>query len=137
MAENQKPASEKRKRRVRTVETVREQQAKRRQVKESEKPSRVRSVLRWIGTPFRRIASLKIWRSPALKPVRFIVKIIGYVLFVPYLKSSWKELRQVILARLETKLATHVGGTCFFSIFRSYRSRSRLWARQIFQETHS
>lgn len=95
MAEEQKPAAQKAKRRVRTVETVRQQQAKRRQVQANAKPSRRRTVGRWFGTPFRWVGSWKIWRSKALKPVRFIAKLIGYILFVPYLKNSFGELKQV------------------------------------------
>ena len=95
MANEPKPTLSKRKRRIRATETVRDQQAKRRQIKENVKPSRTRAVLRWLARPFRWIGSWKVWQWKGWKPVRFVGKIVGYILFIPYLKHSFRELRQV------------------------------------------
>lgn len=96
MAEADKSPSTKRraKRRVRPVESVREQRNKQ-QNETKTKPRRIGKLFHWLGWPFRWVASWKLWRHPLLKPVRFVAKIIGYILFIPYIRGSWRELRQV------------------------------------------
>lgn len=82
------------KRRVKPVESVREQRAK--QVV-SDKPRKrpVHKLLRWIAAPFRWVGSWSFWQSKWWKPFRFIGKILNYVLFIGYVRNSARELRLV------------------------------------------
>jgi len=91
--DSQQPAK-RAKRRVRPVETVREQRDKQQTVTQT-KPHRFRKLFSWLGTPFRAIARWSFWQSKAWKPFRVIGKVLGYILLVPYFRSSLVELKQV------------------------------------------
>jgi preprotein translocase SecE subunit len=91
--DSQQPAK-RAKRRVRPVETVREQRDKLQTVSQT-KPHRFRKLFSWLGTPFRAIAGWSFWQSKAWKPFRVIGKVLGYILLVPYFRSSLVELKQV------------------------------------------
>jgi preprotein translocase SecE subunit len=82
------------KRRVRPVETVRQQRDKQ-QTDVKTKPRRIRKVLHWLGTPFRTIAAWSFWQSKAWKPARVVGKILSRVLLISYFRSSVTELKQV------------------------------------------
>jgi preprotein translocase SecE subunit len=91
--DSQQPAK-RAKRRVRPVETVREQRDKQQTVTQT-KPRRFRKLFGWLGTPFRAIARWGFWQSKTWKPFRAIGKVLGYILLVPYFRSSLVELKQV------------------------------------------
>lgn len=91
-----------RKKRIRKVETVRERAEKAQ--KSVDKPKRIRSTatkatkpfkLIWLGLvtvlrPFRFV--LKPFKT---RPARFIGRILANVLFLGYVRNSWKEVKQV------------------------------------------
>ena len=85
----------KRSRRLKPALTMRERAE--RTAAQSGKPKRFGKTRRAIAAPFRKLGSvlrrfgrLRIW-----KPVRFVARIIGRVLFPRYLRNSWRELRMV------------------------------------------
>lgn len=82
------------KRRVRPVETVREQRDKR-QAAVKTKPHRLSKVTGWLAKPFRLMAAWSFWRSKAWRPFRFIGKVLSYVLLISYFRSSLRELKLV------------------------------------------
>lgn len=86
--------SDSRKRRKRPAETIRQQRAKS-QTGNDESSTVRRNKFRWLAKPFRAVADARIWQHKAWKPVRFVFRIIGYILLVPYFRSSFRELRQV------------------------------------------
>jgi preprotein translocase SecE subunit len=95
VAEETKPTAEKRaKRRVKPVETVRQQRDKQLESTQN-KSRRVRRFFHWLFTPLRRIGGLKVWQATWFKPIRWVAKIVGYILFIPYLKASFEELKLV------------------------------------------
>jgi preprotein translocase SecE subunit len=82
-------------RRLKPALTMRERAE--RATAQSDKPKRFSKLKKALAAPFRIIgnglrqfAQLSIW-----KPVKFVGRIIGRVLFPPYLRSSWRELRMV------------------------------------------
>ena len=82
------------KRRVRPIETVREQREKLQGTSKT-KPRRFGKLMSWLGWPFRAVARWSFWQSKAWKPFRTIGKVVGYVLLIPYFRSSLQELKQV------------------------------------------
>jgi preprotein translocase SecE subunit len=82
------------KRRVRPVETVREQRTKQ-QADPKVRSYRFRKILSWLAKPFHIIAAWSFWQSKAWKPFRFVGKILGYVLLISYFRSSLQELKLV------------------------------------------
>lgn len=88
-------SSKRPKRRVRAVETVREQREKQQAGDHKPKRRRIRKLFRWMATPFHKIAAWSFWQSKAWKPFRFIGKVLSYVLFIQYIRHSFKELKQV------------------------------------------
>ena len=96
MAEETKPSqSEKRtKRRVKPVETVRQQREKQLGSTQT-KPRRVRRFFRWLFTPFRWFGGLKVWQAKWFKPFRWVGRMLSYVLLIPYFKASFQELKLV------------------------------------------
>lgn len=65
-----------------------------RTVNKSQKPKRSRfagaSRLAVISKPFKKLGSLKIW-----KPLRVAGRFVGKILLPPYVRNSFRELRQV------------------------------------------
>lgn len=55
----------------------------------------VKKLLSWAFWPLAWLARRQFWQSKYLKPLRFIVKIIGYILFWPFIKGSIEELKNV------------------------------------------
>lgn len=94
MAEEPTKESKRPKRRVKQPVSIREQRDKQSATK-APKPKRVGRFFHWLGTPFRWIGSWKFWQSKWWKPFRFVGKILGYILFIPYIRSSLVQLRQV------------------------------------------
>jgi preprotein translocase SecE subunit len=88
----------KRKVRVRKTETVRERAAKETakvEAKASKVPKRrVRRAASAAARPFKRPARVVAWPF-RLRPVRFVGRILGRILWPKYFRNSWKELRQV------------------------------------------
>ncbi len=83
------------KRRVKPVESVRDQREK--QQGSSDKPKRrpIRKLFYWLGTPFRAIAAWGFWQSQAWKPFRVLGKVLATVLLIKYFRSSFSELKLV------------------------------------------
>lgn len=77
------------------AETVRQRQTS--VASKAEKPNhRIRSAVgRGISWPFRKVAGWKFWQHKAMKPVRFVAKWIGLIVWPPYLRRSLRELRLV------------------------------------------
>jgi preprotein translocase SecE subunit len=92
-SESTKPV-QRAKRRVKPVESVREQRDKQ-QSEVRTKPRRFHAVLRWLGTPFRIVGAWSFWQSKAWKPFRFVGKVLAYVLFITYIRNSYAELKLV------------------------------------------
>ena len=86
MADTAKP----KRRMVKKAETVREKAEKSALPKPEKKTGVIRLTLRYIGAPFR-------WIGRQLAKLgRFrVLRFIGKILWPPYFRSSWKELRQV------------------------------------------
>ena len=89
-------APQKKTRRLRAAPQTMRERAER-EANKQPKQRRVHVSLGWLLKPFRRIgrgvrrvSSLKIWR-----PVRFVGRILGRILFPRYLRRSFAELRQV------------------------------------------
>lgn len=94
MAKNESADSTKRtKRRVKSVATVREQRSQ--QSGKTQKRRPLRKLRGLVAAPFKRIAAWGFWQSPLWKPFRFIGKILSYVLFIGYIRNSFKELKLV------------------------------------------
>jgi preprotein translocase SecE subunit len=75
-------------RRIRKVETVREKAEK--TTAAQDKPRRLSKTTRVAGTPLRATGrGLK--KAGQVKPFR----ILGFIIVPPYIRNSWKELRQV------------------------------------------
>jgi preprotein translocase SecE subunit len=100
VAENSSSSSTRKKRRLKASPvSVREK----RQLAEQEatKPTRrkktgwMRRFFVWAFSPLVWLARRPFWQSKYLKPLRFIVKIIGYILFWPFIKGSMQELKYV------------------------------------------
>lgn len=77
------------------VETVRQRQSNVASKAEKPKHRVVRAAGRFISWPFRKVAGLKIWQHKAMKPLRFVLKVLSYVVWPPYLRNSLRELRLV------------------------------------------
>lgn len=82
------------KRRVRPVETIREQRDKQ-QAGAKVKSHRVSKAFRWLGTPFRAIAAWSFWQSKTWRPFRLVGKFLSYVLLISYVRNSFQELKLV------------------------------------------
>jgi preprotein translocase SecE subunit len=101
MADSTEKAPEKKKRRLRTAPTLREQAEK-----NSNKTTKRAHVRPFFGkvfgsrvfSPFRAIGRFikKLWLSGPLRPVRFIARLLGKILLPVYFRNSWKELRLVV-----------------------------------------
>lgn len=94
-------AEVRRKPRIRKTETVRERAAKeaaKTQSKAGKKPKRrVRKLLGTVARPFRILKKpvYVLTRPFRTRPVRFIGRILGRILWPRYFRESWKEVRQV------------------------------------------
>ena len=96
MAKTEQPSESRKraKRRLKPETSVREQRAKQ-QGSDKAKRRPLRAVGRGLSWPFRRIAARDVWRSKPLAPLRWLFKIIGYILFIPYIRASFAELKKV------------------------------------------
>ena len=98
--DSSKTSTQKTKRRLRAAPTLREQAEK--QTIKNEKsvntPSRRSRFFKSpVFAPFRFIGRVirAIWMSSLMRPIRFIVRIIGKVVWPQYFRNSFKELKQV------------------------------------------
>lgn len=84
--------------RVRKVETVREKQAKasaKAEAKAAKVPKRrVRRAASTVAKPFRAPVRVLTWPLRT-RPVRFVGRILGRILWPKYFRNSWNEIRQV------------------------------------------
>lgn len=88
-----------RKPRVRKVETIRERNVKavaKAEAKATKQPKRRRAtgLLAKIFRPFKKPLYTLAWPF-RLRPVRFIGRILGRILWPKYFRNSWQEIRQV------------------------------------------
>jgi preprotein translocase SecE subunit len=78
-------------RRIRKVETIREQAEKDSAAEKApKKQGLARRFFRFIGRPFRPVGRFFKWVGHFK-----VMRIIGYIIVWPYIRNSWKELRQV------------------------------------------
>lgn len=77
------------------VETIRQRQASEQSRADRPTGQRRGSIARVLGWPFRTVAGWGIWQTKALKPVRFVGRWIGLVIFPPYFRASFRELKLV------------------------------------------
>lgn len=95
MAEDKKSA---RKPRIRKVETVRERNQKvaaKAEAKANKTPKRrVRRVASTAVKPFRTPAKVLSWPFRT-RPIRFIGRVLGRILWPKYFRNAWAEIRQV------------------------------------------
>jgi len=103
----QKPS---RKLSLRKVKTVREQAEQ--AIEDSRQPRRLQTTRRKVGAPFRFVRNV-------LRPLgRFrVVRIIGWILVPPYIRSSAHELRQVTWPSLRESLRLTSAVFVFATIF--------------------
>lgn len=112
MADAAPKSNKKPKRRLRAVPTLREQTAE--VAASSEKPSRIKRILKVCFVPFRLIGRglqkfgrgiaksrfgqtvRKIARSRVFAPVRFLWRVLKKILLVDYFKGSWEEIKLVV-----------------------------------------
>ncbi len=96
MADNKPKAG--RKPRIRKTETVRERAARqsaKAEAKAGKTPKRrVRRAAAKVARPLSKPARIISWPF-RLRPVRFVGRILGRILWPKYFRNSWKELRQV------------------------------------------
>jgi preprotein translocase SecE subunit len=84
------------KRRLRApVETVRQRQTS--VASKAEKPRSGALDAFWSGftSPVRKFAGLKIWQSKGWRPFRFVGKWLGLIVWPPYFRQSFRELKLV------------------------------------------
>ncbi len=106
MAEESKDKAAKKTRKLRPVsETVRERAANTETDNAAQKPRRV-------GTFLRRVGSLGVW-----KPFKVVGRFVGRYLIPPYFKNSWKELRMVTWPNRRTTYRLTVAVIIFSIIF--------------------
>ncbi|MEK7152374.1 MAG: preprotein translocase subunit SecE [Patescibacteria group bacterium] len=105
----EKPAKSKR-RVVKKAETVREKTEK--AVEDSKQPRRLHITKRRVGVPFR-AAGKGAKTLGKFRPFR----IIGLILIPPYLRNSWKELRQVTWPKFRESLRLTFAVFAFAAIF--------------------
>jgi preprotein translocase SecE subunit len=77
------------------TETVRQRQAS--ELSRADRPTKQRrsAVGRFLSWPFRKVAGWSIWQAKALKPVRFVVRWVGLIVWPPYFRRSVEELKRV------------------------------------------
>jgi preprotein translocase SecE subunit len=84
--------------RVRKTETVRERTAKqtaKTEAKASKVPKRrLRRAAKTVVRPLRRPARVASWPF-RLRPVRFVGRVLGRILWPKYFRNAWTEIRQV------------------------------------------
>jgi preprotein translocase SecE subunit len=86
----------KNKRRLRApAETVRQRQTSAASKAEQPKNTALRSIGRGFTLPVRKVADLSIWRAKWLKPVRFVFRWLGLIVWPPYFRHSFRELKLV------------------------------------------
>ena len=116
-----KPAK---KRQLKKVETVR--QRAQRAGTTSAKTSRAKSATSKIGRPFKAIGRVlaKVFRPFAFvlkpfktRPARFIGRVLASVLLLKFIRSSWKEVRQVEWPDMRTTLRLTVAVYVFAILF--------------------
>lgn len=84
------------KRRLRApAETVRQRQSRNASNAELPKNAALRSVGRGFTMPLRKFTGLRIWQSKWFKPFRFIGKWLGLIVWPPYFRHSFRELKLV------------------------------------------
>lgn len=106
MAEQKpKSATKKPKRKLRAAPTLREQAAQSTAKSNTVKKSKLKTVFgSKVFAPFRAIGRLfrKIWGVKILRPIRFVARMIGYVLVPVYFRNSFKELKLVTWPNFKT-----------------------------------
>lgn len=85
--------------RIRKVETVRERNEKasaRAEAKAAKQPKRrrARGLLTKIFRPFKKPLHIITWPL-RLRPVRFVGRVLGRILWPRYFRNSWQEIKQV------------------------------------------
>jgi preprotein translocase SecE subunit len=86
----------KNKRRLRApAETVRQRQTSTASKAEQPKNTAFRSIWRGFTLPVRKVAGLSIWQAKWLHPIRFIFRWSGLILWPPYFRNSFQELKRV------------------------------------------
>jgi preprotein translocase SecE subunit len=95
---------------VKKTETVREKAEK--AVEEAKQPRRLQTTKRRASAPFRVIGSV-FTKLGKFKPFR----IIGFILLPPYVRSSWKELKQVTWTKRRDSFRLTGAVICFAIVF--------------------
>lgn len=111
--------SKKKKRVFKAAPTLRDQAAKG-TVEKSGKKSWIRKLFgSKVFAPFRAIgrAFRRVWLSKPLTPLRKLARWIGLVLFPPYFRNSWKELRLVVWPDFRTTWRLTFAVIAFGAVF--------------------
>jgi preprotein translocase SecE subunit len=95
---------------VKKAETVREKAEK--AVEDSKQPRRLHATKRRVSAPFRPIGRVA-KKLGKFKPLR----IIGFILVPPYLRNSWRELKQVTWLKSKESLRLTYAVFAFAAIF--------------------
>lgn len=84
------------KRRLRApAETVRQRQTSTASKAEQPKSGTMSAFWRGFTAPARKVAGLKVWQSKAWRPFRFVGKWLGFIVWPPYFRQSFRELKLV------------------------------------------
>lgn len=113
-----------RKKRIRKVETVRQRAEKAQKV--ADKPKRIRKTARTAAKPFKLmgvglITMVKpfrfVLRPFKTRPARILGRILASILFLGYVRNSWRELKQVTWPGRNETLKLTLAVFVFASIF--------------------
>jgi preprotein translocase SecE subunit len=96
MSDDSKSAEKKTRRRLKApTETVRQRQASAQSQAERPTGAKRGAIARVLSWPFRKVAGWKIWQIKAFRPVRFVARWIGLIIWPPYFRNSFRELMLV------------------------------------------
>lgn len=132
-----KPKTSAKKKRVFKAAPTLRDQASKGTAPEKVKYSRLRKVFgSKIFTPFRAIGRFikTIWRSKVLTPVRKVTRWIGLVLFPPYFRNSWKELKLVIWPDFRTTWRLTFAVILFSMVFGLFIAGLDIVLEKLFRE---
>lgn len=120
-------AAKPKRRLVKPAETVREKAEK--ATEEAKQPRRLNMTRTKAGTPFR-AAGRGLKKAGKVKPLR----ILGFIVVPPYLRNSWKELRQVTWPKFRISVRLTFAVIAFAVVFGALVAVIDLGLDKVFKE---